>query len=528
MRRGGPVRQAALIGLALTAAACGSTVQTTDSALSAGSGLAPTNGGLGAPATAGVAGGQLPGAPDGALRGPGTPPVAAGGALAATNGNTSSGVEAGSVHRDAAGIPQGFGVAATTISIGVGYSTNGDAANAALGADKITQGDTKGETKAVIDDINRHGGLAGRKLVPVWHAWDAQSAETSAQQDQAACADYTQDHKVFAVLDSGLSDDLAACLRKKGVLQIFAGDIIDHDRQYFREFPTYYDIGTMTQDRMMAAEVPSLVRQRYFTGWDATLGAPAPSNPVKLGILSLDTPSWNRPLDKVLLPALTRAGQHVDARDIVRATYPKSSSDDGALVADIQGAALRFRNDGVTHVILLDPSGSLTLFFSKNAKGQHYYPRYGANSGTGMQALVDAGVVDADQLNGAVGLGWLPNLDLPARVSPKYGTSATKHCLNVMSNAGFTFDSTNAASIALSDCHTLYILQTAINKAGQSITLRTVQTSLDGLGDSFIPAGLPAMRLSPAQHDGATLAYDMTWDNNCGCAAYVGAARRVP
>jgi hypothetical protein len=232
-------------------------------------------------------------------------------------------------------------------------------------------------------------------------------------------------------------------------------------------------------------------------------------------------------LDKVLLPALARAGQHADANDVVRAKYPQSSADDGALVADVQNAALRFRNDGVTHVILLDPSGSLTLFFTKNAKSQHYYPRYGANSGTGMQALFDAGIVDADQLNGAVGLGWLPNLDLPAAASPKYETLATKHCLSVMSRAGFSFDSTNAASIALGDCDNLYILQRAINEAGTSITLGTVQSALDGLGDSFIPAGLPALRLTPTKHDGAVLAYDLKWDSTCACAKYVNTGQRV-
>src|SRR3954464_11429617 len=98
MLRRGSVRQAALIVLALTAAACGSTVQSTGGALSAGSGLAPTNAGLGAPVAPGVPGGQLSGAADGALAGPAATSVAAGGAVASTRGGTGSAAEAGSVH----------------------------------------------------------------------------------------------------------------------------------------------------------------------------------------------------------------------------------------------------------------------------------------------------------------------------------------------------------------------------------------------------------------------------------------------
>ena len=51
----------------------------------------------------------------------------------------------------------------------------------------MTQGDAHGETQVLIDDINAHGGAAGRKLVPVWHTYDAQSTNTSEAQAQAAC-----------------------------------------------------------------------------------------------------------------------------------------------------------------------------------------------------------------------------------------------------------------------------------------------------------------------------------------------------
>jgi hypothetical protein len=96
-----------------------------------------------------------------------------------------------------------------------------------------------------------------------------------------------------------------------------------------------------------------------------------------------------------------------------------------------------------------------------------------------------------------------------------------------MQKAGFSFTSTNAASIALSSCDTLHILQVGADDAGKSITLQTVQHALDALGDAFVPAGLQALRLTPAKHDGAVMAYDLQWDSSCSCSKYVSGGFRV-
>src|SRR5213078_4705671 len=92
------------------------------------------------------------------------------------------------------------GVTATTVTVGVAYQANLDAANRALGGDKITSGNQVDEAKILVQDINNHGGLAGRRLIPEFFAYDAQSAQPYDAQDQAACAHFTQDVKVFAVI----------------------------------------------------------------------------------------------------------------------------------------------------------------------------------------------------------------------------------------------------------------------------------------------------------------------------------------
>jgi ABC-type branched-subunit amino acid transport system substrate-binding protein len=118
----------------------------------------------------------------------------------------------------AAGGVQGPGVTAKEIFIGIAYTANGDQANAAIGA-AISRGDERKNAQAVIDQINERGGVAGRKLKPVFYAYDAQSTETSASQDQGACAAFTEDNKVFAVASGGLTETFNGCMQKAGVLR---------------------------------------------------------------------------------------------------------------------------------------------------------------------------------------------------------------------------------------------------------------------------------------------------------------------
>src|SRR5581483_7222592 len=64
----------------------------------------------------------------------------------------------------------GPGVTASTIYIGAGYEPDTQAADSAIGAANAGPGDEKAETQAIIDYINAHGGVAHRKLAPVWYA----------------------------------------------------------------------------------------------------------------------------------------------------------------------------------------------------------------------------------------------------------------------------------------------------------------------------------------------------------------------
>ncbi|HET6818256.1 MAG TPA: hypothetical protein VFH66_13605 [Mycobacteriales bacterium] len=454
---------------------------------------------------------------------------AAGSAPLLSSGSSTSGATTGvpTGGSNASADLNGPGVTDKAIYVGVDYTVNGDAANAALGASSITSGNEKADAQAVIDDINAHGGVAGRKLVPVFHATDAQSTDTTADQDQAECADFTQDHHVFAALGVGYTDNYFACLFKSGAIDIDSGVLVDPDDGEFRQYPYYFEAGTISQDRIDNALVPALQRQHYFNGWDTVNGAPGTA-PTKVGVLGVDTPTWNRPLDHVLLPALKAAGYPVAASDVVRIYNPGSQADDGKTLSDISSAVLKFRQDGVTHVILLDTGGQLVTFFGQDANSQHYYPRFGVHSGSGLQAIYDSGIVPKQVLNGAMGFAWNPTLDLSASAADKFETPATKYCLKVMKDrTGQTFTSTNAASIALSYCDMLYLLRDGLNNAGGVVNRDTVRAAIERLRGSFQPALFPQLYYAPGRHDGVQVGWDIAWDSSCTCAKFTSAGYQI-
>ena len=411
------------------------------------------------------------------------------------------------------------------IRIGITYTANGDAANSAVGA-AVSRGDERQNAKAVIDQINERGGVAGRTLVGIYHGYDAQSSEPNESQDQAACETFTKDQPVYAVASLGITENFSACLAKAGVLQITAGSIIQHDDEYMRKYPSFFH-QRVSQERMMRDLVPALSRQDYFSGWDAALARPAPGK-AEVGIVTLDLPTFLRPLRSTLLPTMARAGQPVEPKLVFPISFAATPAQAGATAADVQNAVLRMRDAGVTHVIIQDASAFMALTFLNAARNQRFFPRLGVNSGTGVQALFATGALEEQALNGAVGLGWLPTLDLPAGKGDAFLTSATKECLdNNKKRTGQTFASTNAAIIALAACDSINTIAAAITKAGPTIDFRTGRAAVEALGSSLRTAVVPKVVFSPTRHDGLETGFDLFWDSACTCAKYKDRGHRI-
>jgi hypothetical protein len=381
-------------------------------------------------------------------------------------------------------------------------------------------------TQVVIDDVNKRGGVAGRQLVPVFHEYDATTTQTADEVGQAACATFTEDNKTFVVLGI-LSYSMNDCLQKAGVTVIDTSLGISADRDFYRRSPFIFELGAPELDRGMAAQLTSLQRQRYFTPWDSTRGAPAATGTPKVGIMTLETPTFDRMLRRTMLPGLVRLGFDPV---VVKLDEPKGNADLGALSAQISSAVLRFRSEGVTHVLITDTRGLLTLLFMNNAESQNYRPRHGGNSNSSFHALGSEELVPREQLNGAVGVGFAPGIDVSEADDPTHGdraNAARKRCIAVLKAQGLDNQGDrNADAIALDICASVWLVKDRLDAVGNGISRDRFAASLERLGSGFQdPAGL-GITFGPGRHDGVSSYYDMAWNPSCGCVRYSGMLRR--
>lgn len=407
-----------------------------------------------------------------------------------------------------------------TVTVGITYAKPAGAGFAAIGAAGLTLGDQLAFANAVVADANAHRGLGGRKILPVFFGFDANpGAAPIPQQEQQACAFFTEDHHVEFVMGLG-GANMIACLSKRGVTYVSEGSSTSSVASTFLRNPTHFELSGFNLDRRASTQVNALVREGYFAKWDAVNGGPGVT-PVKVGILTYNTPEFSSSARGPLAKALADAGYK--SPTVVEVSYHDSYDNLGAAQAQIQGAALRFKSTGVTHVIIWDDNGISTLFFLSNAESQGYRPRYGINSGNNMQLLVGKKLVNQRQAVGAIGIGWRAVEDVAegANRTGKYSNAARRACDRIMTSRGADISQATAESAALGFCATM----TAIKSRYDVTTIHTsgaLAKAMDTLGSSYSSPITPATRIGPGRHDGLDAAYDYLYSAACTCMAYRG------
>lgn len=511
---------AAVLVTAVLAAACGSTVGL---ARQQGAGGVAGGSGVGAPAqglatgsttgsgTAAGSGGSTTAAPGtAAVAGPAAGSAGSSGGTGVAGGAPAGGTSGAAGSAAASGTAPG--VTATTIEVGLPYANNAGAVNAAAGAGNLNPGNEEQDWQVLVDYLNAHGGIDGRRVVPVWYGYNADSSETTQQIEQAMCADFTQDNHVFAVLTQA-DQTLAHCVLSSGAVMV-GEDLALEESSFFTQYPYYVEPGGLALDRIVRAEIPRLVAEGYF--------GPHPT----IGILTYDYPSFSQAVDQVMIPELASYGYH---NPLVEESYvPTSSSGIGEESASISSAELKFRSSGVDHVLFLEQSGDLALFFMNDAASQDYHPRYGVNSQDAAETLASGGDVPASQIVGAEGIGWLPGIDL-ASYTPTgpYGNAAARRCVALMQAGGVSASGPDAEAVLFLDCDMAFFLEAALDAGGRTINRANFLSAVNAMGSGFTDALTVATYFGPSQHDGVSEVYDYVYQSGCGCLTYTGPPRDV-
>jgi hypothetical protein len=510
------LRPIAVALAALVATGCGSTVETAGTGADGVAGSAGASSGQGTTPDAGLSGpAQSVGAGSSGQALVAGSGAATGNASLATRGTTATG-STGSVAGD------GPGVTATTITLGISYYQSAAAANAALGAKGVDTGDPVAGSKVLINAINKSGGIAGRQVKALFYPIDPQSSTPYATEAQAECTYFTQDHKVFALIDGAPAADARACLAKRGVLDM-RGPIVSAALAS-NELDAYASV----LGRAFTAMVPSLSQQGWFSPWNRVTASPGTTR-AKVGIVTPDSVDDDRAVDGVLIPALRKVGYAPAAGDVIRISEPGGFSDDGATVAAIDNAVLKLNADGVDHVILVDGNGSLSLLFNNDAYSQNYFPRYGGSSGSAWQVLLSAGDLQPKTLQGAMGIGWQPLFDVPYQHGDgPYSNQARHRCFAMFAAAGMPHTDDATAGGQAEGCDVAFLLGTALHGYTGPVNMSVLLQRVDSLGTSYPLASGFESRFGPAQHDGNGAYLAMRFDNGCGCIRYSGTVRTMP
>jgi hypothetical protein len=391
--------------------------------------------------------------------------------------------------------------------VGTYYLNGGNAALSGLGFGGLVIPDNKPVFDAFMRYINAHGGVGGRRIVPVYYRYN--SGGNPQAQDAAACATFTQDHHVslvFGGINSG-AGQLLPCLAKHGVPLIGAG--AGGDASYFERYREYaYEPDQMNFTTALRVLVEDMKRRGYLTSVH------------KVGVVQYPGEIYTNAVDNGLAPALRAVGLKIDSR-----VTTGSTTDNGAIAGAAAAAELRFAASGIDLVIFMTPGGAAETYFMTAASTQHYKPRYGIWSADSPFVLEK--VASKGQLQNTIGIGFEPGLDVGAAQDPTAHTKAGRDCLAFgrklrLNEAGLGNGLVRAACddwfpilrVAERDPH-------ALDSAGN------LAAALDALGTSYASASTFAMRFTPERHDEAHGYRDMFFNYSCACYHYVGPTRLV-
>lgn len=328
----------------------------------------------------------------------------------------------------------------------------------------INHGDYETTYKAVIDDLNKKGGVNGRKIVPVF----AKINPLGTAPAQEACLKLTEDEKVFAAVGFFYFDS-PLCY------------VAQHDTPILG--------GTMNPTYLKQAKAPWMTIETGPEVIPRAVDALAKSGALKgkIGVVASANEKANL-LDPVVLPSLKRNGVKntvamIDAplTDTVLATQQAGT------------IAERFKADGIKTVLLV---GSTPSVFSNALKNTDYRPKLvGTNFSTYQGAAINKATDPAIWKGGVT-----------ADIGIQFDDPSLQKCYRLVQKAtGDTIvehpepgapDYQASASAA---CRYISLFSQLAGAAGKNLTVASFGKAAEKLGSVTVP-GLGTIKYDPKTH----------------------------
>jgi ABC-type branched-subunit amino acid transport system substrate-binding protein len=364
--------------------------------------------------------------------------------------------------------------------------------------------DPKAESSALVNWINTHGGLAGHPIKLLYEQSDPTTSTPEAQQDQSACAAFTEDHHVaVAVSDASATPSFYQCMAAHHT-PLVIGTATAIANSVYASYPDTLFSVTPSTDRIGMTQADDAQLQGYFT----------PSS--KIGIVSTNDPTYNTGANGFQQEAARYGAKVVDKASICNVCSSQEQS------TEASSAVIKFRGDSINEVVMADSASGLPYLEAEEAAS--YYPRLDISSLLLPSTL--ALEVTPAVLNGSIGEGYAPSSDVnAAQDGPENQTPRRQLCHQIMRNAGIQENDRIATVAEEYTCELFFFLQTAVNQAGtvDAGALRTaVRTAVERLSTAYQPVVGWKTYFGANRHDGEQQYRPMTYSISCRCFSYAG------
>jgi hypothetical protein len=375
-------------------------------------------------------------------------------------------------------------------------------------------GDGQKQAQAVVDYVNAHGGVAGRKVVPVYYTVDFGRAGSvqDGQFEAEACEKWAHDDRVFFALNNAMARQaLLTCLGKAGVPAEHDGMNIDEQR--LAPYRNFYYSGTgaptLTIDRSATTRVKVLGARGWFKDESS-------AKPTVVGIEYYNEKFYDDVVRNKMVPLIKSFGVE---KVVLQAAPRGATTPDSTYVS-------RFQAEGVTHVFFLGEANAYPMTFMAAAENQQYRPKYGLTSDQSPAFLESTSPIPRAQLANSTGVGWSPLVDVNAAADPGPSGPNEKLCLDIQAKAGQNMADRGARLTASTYCNALFFLKQNLERA-PALTAAGLAQAVAGLGRRFDNVGIftPSSYTS-SKHDGADTYRDFAFVN--GRFVYTSKSKAMP
>ncbi|MBV9950924.1 MAG: ABC transporter substrate-binding protein [Acidimicrobiia bacterium] len=370
------------------------------------------------------------------------------------------------------------GVTANEIKLGITYVD----LKAIASVTSISHGDYEASYRAVIDDLNKRGGINGRKIVPVF----APVNPIGTQPAEEACLKLTADDHVFADVGFFLGDAVLCPLENHSTAALG---------------------GDMNPERLARAKAPWFTLEPSSDVQSDGVKAFDKAGDLDGKIAVYAIVNDKALLDDTIKPLLSDLG----VKPVATAVLDVPPEDTQAAIAQTAVIAQRFKSAGATKVLVVGNGG---VSWAKGLATTDYRPQsLFITTNTIFAYTNDAAGADFSVLKDA----------LAADVASKdviYGEPKMQACLKVIEKAtGTTIKKSvdtktgepdNFVS-ALSACRYIGLFETIAKAAGKDLNYATFRAAAAKASPMALPGG--TFTFGPAPHaDGDPPVFIYEWD----------------